>query len=82
MRSTPSPWTSLRIVDRLADAAVVPGDHVALEDLDALLRAVEDLLMNLDAVADAKVRHVGFSGDVFDGLQTMFDLPFVFIDPP
>src|SRR5439155_27026678 len=55
--------------ERLADPGVLPGDHVALEDLDALLLAVEDFLVDLDPVPDPEVGDVGFQQGLLDQPQ-------------
>ena len=53
----------------LAHAGVLAGDHVAFKNLHAFLRAVEDLLVDLDAIANAEVGHVGFTLRLFDDLE-------------
>ena len=46
--------------DHFADAGAAAGDHGAAEYLRPLLLAVEELLVNIDRVADAEIGHIGF----------------------
>src|SRR5206468_2504524 len=41
--------------ERAAQARAVPLEHDALEDLDALLLALDDLVVNADRVSDAEL---------------------------
>src|SRR5262249_33360972 len=52
--------------ERLAHPGVLAGDHIALENLDAFLLPIEDLLVDFHPVADPEVGNVGFEVGLFN----------------
>ena len=59
VRSTPTPLAILRTVIDRAMPAAAQAHHRALEDLDALLAALDDARRHLDRVARGELRQVG-----------------------
>ena len=55
LRSTPSPWTIRRTTNISRVFAARPGDHHAVEDLDAFLLAFENPDVDIDRVADLEL---------------------------
>ncbi len=46
--------------ESLADAAASSGNHGAAEDLDAFLVALDNFAMNIDCIANFKMRYIFF----------------------
>ena len=72
MRSTPSPCTMRRTVNISRMPSPRAGDDHAAEDLDALLLAFQDALVDVHRVADLELGHVFFeAGLLHQGHQSI-----------
>ena len=65
-RSTPSPCTIRRTVNVSRDAGAGPGDHQAVENLDAFLLAFENAAVDVDGVADLELRDFRLQAGLLD----------------
>jgi hypothetical protein len=52
--------------ERLPDAIMLPGDHVPLKNLDALLGTVQDSLVDFHPIADTEIGYVRAQVLLFD----------------